>query len=123
MSPTPSSDAALLEQWHHLTSYIVSLEKEVQYYKQIIDEYQQAQSVYTSHSAQIVGEEQSGTNSQTGEDSAEKKSAHETVVEEGEGSYLGALFGHAQETQSQQVLKQRQVQTDQDHWDRLIESE
>ncbi len=42
------SNDALLEQWHQLTSYIVSLEKEVQCYKQLIEECQQAQTVHTN---------------------------------------------------------------------------
>lgn len=50
---TVISNDALLEQWHQLTSYIVSLEKEVQCYKQLIEECQQAQTVHTNGKSDI----------------------------------------------------------------------
>ena len=44
--PPPSEEDAtgLTRHWHHLSTYIVGLEKEVQYYKQLVDDRQRPQT-------------------------------------------------------------------------------
>lgn len=69
--PLPTASVpndALVEQWHQLTSYIVSLEKEVQCYKQLIEDCEQAQTngntdaellLHTQNGREEIAEKQS----------------------------------------------------------------
>ena len=99
----------------------------------MVAEYQQAQALYTLHPtehAQIMDEATEGkyqsdldvTNLQAREDDGHGGKGYGGVVNEEEGSYVGALFGHVGETHKQDSRK-RQVQTDLDYWDKLTESE
>lgn len=95
----------------------------------MVDEYQQTQTLYTLHPtehAQIMEKETEGTyqsdsvvpNIQTSGGSSHDNGG---LIEEGEGSYVDALFGHVGERHSND-LRKHQVQTDMDYWDKLTES-
>ena len=101
-SPGLSKEAAMLEQWKKLTSYIVSLEKEVQCYKQLIEECQQAgqQVQVTSSSSDIASETEHAQYSQ------------EEQLHPGDRTAAAARSRR---------IKKRSSARDQQYWDKLLE--
>ena len=96
------SKEALLEQWKKLTSYIVSLEKEVQCYKQLIEECQQAgqQVQVTSSGSDLASETEHAQYSQ------------EEQLHPGDRT---AAAAHSRK------IKKRSSARDQKYWDKLLE--
>ena len=94
--PRGGEDAGLTAQWHRLSTYIVGLEKEVQYYKQLVEEgHRQTEAARTGRGARSTEQEPTCTST------AEKRNDILSRRAGGQSETLGEVRGSLQPTPQQ----------------------